>query len=155
MPHISLVHAFTPHQIRALYQSTELGAYTIQIITDLEGKIDAVNQTISVYPIKLKNAPPVQIQATARETMGEGLFAINAQLFDLGEQTRIEAQLRLEAALERPRSMNLMPKRVVNRLAKGITDNRIREMADGFIKNSLDHFAEWQISNPNIDLKSV
>lgn len=147
MPYISLVHTYSPHQIRALYQSIELGSYTIKIYTDLEGKIDITKQTISVYPIKIENNNPIEEKATLRETVGHGLFAINAQLFDLGSQTRIEATLRLEASLERPRGMNLMPKRVVNRLANGITSNRIKEMADGFIKNSIDFFEEWQLSN--------
>jgi len=150
MPYISLVHTYAPHQIRALYESVELGSYTVKIYTDLEGKIDKSNQTISVFPIKLSNSNPIQPKASSRETIGHGLFAIEAQLFEFSGQTRIEAQLRLEAILERPRGMNLMPKRVVNRLAKGIANNRIREMADGFIKNSTEFFTEWQLSNPSI-----
>jgi hypothetical protein len=137
MPHISLVHTYAPHQIRAMYESLELGSYTIRIFTDLEGAIDRQAQTISVYPVKISTAVPIKSEATLRETVGYGLFAIQAQLFDLEDQTRIEANLRLQAELEQPRGMNLMPKRVVNRIAQGITDHRLREMADGFIKASL------------------
>ncbi len=144
MPHISLVHTYAPDQIRVLYESVELGSYTIRIYTDLEGKIDGKAQTISVYPVKIPTATPIETTCTMRETVGYGLFAIDAQLFELDEQTRIEATLRLEARLEQPRGMNLMPKRVINRIAKGITDHRMREMADGFIKTSLAAYADYQ-----------
>jgi hypothetical protein len=137
MPHISLVHMYAPHQIRVMYETVELGSYTIRIFTDLEGKIDRKAHTISVQPIKLDTAVPIHPQATLRETIGQGLFAIQAQLYDLDDRTRIEANLRLQAELEQPRGMNLMPKRVVNRIAQGITDHRMREMADGFIRTAL------------------
>lgn len=140
MPHITLVHTYAPNQIRVMYESIELGSYTIRIFTDLEGQIDRQTQTISVYPVKIPTAVPIQTEATLRETIGYGLYAIQAQLFDLGEQTRIESTLRLQASLEQPRSMGLMPKRVVNRIAQGITDHRLREMADGFIKTALDTY---------------
>ncbi|MCL4262002.1 MAG: hypothetical protein KJ069_02245 [Anaerolineae bacterium] len=137
MPHVTLVHTYTPDQIRVLYESVELGSYTIRIYIDLEGRIDRQAQTISVLPIKIPTAVPIKPEATIRETVGHGLFGIEAQLFDLEDQTRIEANLRLQAELEQPRGMNLMPKRVVNRIAQGITDHRLREMADGFIKAAL------------------
>lgn len=147
MPYISLVHCYAANQIRAKYETQELGAYTIRIFTDLEGSIDKKAQTIAVYPIKLEDAPSIKTEANLKETIGHGLFAINAQLYKLGEQTRLEATLRLQASLQKPRGMNLMPKRVVNKIANGIAENRIKEMADGFIKNSLEAFPEWQITN--------
>jgi hypothetical protein len=150
MPHISLVHIYAPNQIRAMYETVELGAYTIRILTDLEGKIDGQAQTISVYPVQIATAVPIQPEATLRETIGHGLFAIEAQLFDLQEQTRLEATLRLQAELERPHSLSLMPGRVVNHIAQGITDQRIREMADGFIRAAIEAFPEWQASQQPI-----
>lgn len=72
------------------------------------------------------------------------MFAIETQFFDLGPQTRIEYTIRLKAELERPLGMRLMPKRVVNRIAQSITDGRVREIADGFIKESMDAFPAWE-----------
>lgn len=140
MPHIELIHVYTPTQIRVLYETVELGAYTIRIFSDLEGKFDRRRQTISVCPVRIDTAPPIETTATLRATVGQGLFAIDAQLFELQNQTRLEATLRLQATLERPRAMNLMPGRVVNRIAQGITDHRIKEMADGFIRAAIEAF---------------
>ena len=35
LPHISLIHSYDHHQIRMLYETVELGVYTIQIYSDL------------------------------------------------------------------------------------------------------------------------
>ncbi|GJM42491.1 MAG: hypothetical protein DHS20C20_27730 [Ardenticatenaceae bacterium] len=147
LPHISLVHTYANHQIRMLYETMELGVYTIQIYSDMESLVDWEKMVLQLYPVKLETADPIQAETSMRQTTGQGLFAIDTHFFDMGNQTRIEYAIRLKAELERPLGMRLMPKRVVNRLAQNITDGRIREIADGFIKKSTDAFPEWQANN--------
>ncbi|MCC6605938.1 MAG: hypothetical protein IT327_22210 [Anaerolineae bacterium] len=144
LPHISLVHTYAPNQIRMLYETVELGTYTIQIYSDLECTVDLAAKQLQVYPVKIETAAPIQAETSMRHTTGSGLFAIDTQFFDLGSQTRIEYTIRLKADLERPLGMRLMPKRVVNRIAQSITDGRVREIADGFIKESMDAFPGWE-----------
>jgi hypothetical protein len=144
LPHISLIHAYTHNQIRMLYETVELGAYTIQIYSDLESKVDWQKMVLNVYPISIDSAPPIQAETSMRQATGSGLFAIDSEFFDLGSQTRIEYTIRLKAELERPLGMRLMPKRVVKRIAQSITDERVKEIADGFIKHSVAAFPAWQ-----------
>jgi len=143
MPNISLVHVYSPNQVRVLYKTVELGAYTVCVYTDLESRLLPDNNGIEIYPVKLPAAVPVKTKATMRETIGQGLFALNARFFDLGHQTRIEYTIKMQSELKRPRGMRLMPKRAVNRIAQNITENRIREIINGFIKTSLDAYPEW------------
>ena len=137
LPHISLVHKYSEDQLRVLYQSQELGTYTIRIYSDLGCELDHSEKAISVFPIKLPEAPEIPTTATMRETSGHGLFAIDAKFFALGEKTRVEYIIRMQGELERPAGMKLMPRRVVNKIARSITENRIREIADGFIQQSV------------------
>ena len=147
LPHITLVHSYGHSQIRMLYETLELGTYTIQIYSDLESSVNWDEMLLKVYPVKIETAAPIQPETSMRHTTGHGLFAIETQFFDLGNQTRIEYSIRLKAELDRPLGMRLMPKRVVNRLAQSITDGRVREIADGFIKESIDAFPKWQNNN--------
>lgn len=147
LPHISLIHAYAPTQIRILYESIELGTYTIQIYSDLESCINWEKYHLHVYPVKIETAAPIKAEKSIRHTTGHGLFAIDAQFFDLGNQTRIEYTIQLKGALERPSGMRLMPKRVVNRIAKSVTNGRVREIGDGFIKESIAAFPAWQAKN--------
>lgn len=144
LPHISLVHTYAPNQIRMMYETVELGAYTIQIYSDLECSVDWDAKQLKVYPVRIETAAPIESETSMRHSTGSGLFAIDTQFFDLGAQTRIEYTIRLKADLERPLGMRLMPKRVVNRIAQSITDGRVREIADGFIKESMDAFPQWE-----------
>lgn len=144
LPHISLVHTYAYNQIRMLYETVELGAYTIQIYSDLESSVDWEKTLLRVYPVKIETAAPVEPETSVRHSTGSGLFAIDAEFFDMGNQTRVEYVIRLKAELERPLGMRLMPKRVVKRIAQSITDERVREIADGFIKQSVEAFPEWQ-----------
>jgi hypothetical protein len=144
LPHISLIHIYTPSQIRILYETVELGAYTIQIYSDLESTVNWEKMLLRVYPVKIETAAPIQPETSIRHSTGSGLFAIDTQFFDLGHQTRIEYIIRLKAELQRPLGMRLMPKRVVKRIAQSITDERVREIADGFIKQSVAAFPEWE-----------
>lgn len=144
LPHITLIHTYSHNQIRMLYETVELGAYSIQIYSDLESSVDWEKMLLHVYPVKIETAVPVQSETSMRHSTGSGLFAIDTQFFDLGSQTRIEYSIRLKAELERPLGMRLMPKRVVKRIAQSITDERVREIADGFIKKSVDAFPEWE-----------
>jgi hypothetical protein len=147
LPYISLVHTYAHNQIRMLYETVELGAYTIQIYSDLESYVDWKKMLLHVYPVNIETAVPVQAETSMRHSTGQGLFAIDTQFFDLGSQTRVEYAIRLKADLERPLGMRLMPKRVVKRIAQSITDERVREIADGFIKASIDAFPTWQANN--------
>lgn len=147
LPHISLVHTYDHNQIRMLYETEELGTYTIQIYSDLECSVDWQKLRLQVYPVKIETAAPVLPETSMRHTMGQGLFAIDTHFFEMGTQSRVEYTIRLKASLERPLGMRLMPKRVVNRIAQSITDGRVREIADGFIKESIDAFPYWQAQN--------
>jgi hypothetical protein len=147
LPHISLVHTYAATQIRMLYESIELGVYTIQIYSDLESSVDWEQHLLHVYPVKIETAAPIKAEKSMRHTTGHGLFAIDAQFFDMGHQTRIEYTIQLKGALERPLGMRLMPKRVVNRIAKNVTSGRLREIADGFIKQSVAAFPTWEAQN--------
>ncbi|MBK8905671.1 MAG: hypothetical protein IPM53_31100 [Anaerolineaceae bacterium] len=147
LPHITLVHTYAPNQIRVMYETVELGTYTIQIYSDLECSVDRSAMQLKVYPVRIETAAPVQPETSMRHSTGSGLFAIETQFFDLGAQTRIEYTIRLKADLERPLGMRLMPKRVVNRIAQSITDGRVREIADGFIKESMNAFPEWEANH--------
>ncbi|HFE67432.1 MAG TPA: DUF1997 domain-containing protein [Chloroflexi bacterium] len=143
MPHITLIHTYAPNQVRVLYETVELGSYTIRVYTDLESQVLPDEQGIEIYPVELATAVPVETKSTMRESVGQGLFSLSAQFFDLGHQTRVEYTVKMQSELKRPRGMRLMPKRVVNRIAQGITENRTREIIDGFIKETLDDFPQW------------
>lgn len=146
MPHISLVELYEPNQIRVLYKTLELGSYAIRIFCDLHSSVELDEKTLLLQP--MNTYPPVESKANINTTTGQGLFSLKAQFSEIDEQqTRVEYEIKLNAKLPRPLGMRLMPRRVVNRIAKNITNSRIREIADGFIAGSVAAFPEWAVEN--------
>lgn len=140
--YIALVEEYPDQQYRLLYQSSELNAYDIHVHCDVALDTSDQYNTIRVYPIVLHNQ--AEPRATMQSTYGQGSYSSEARFFDVGgDQTRIEYTLSLHADLLRPSSMRLMPGRVVDKIAQGITNKRIREIAEGFITDSIAAFPVW------------
>jgi hypothetical protein len=146
LPHVSLIQIYNRRQLRVCYQSLELGAYTVCIFCDLESRVDFENRILTVSP--MKSPTPVSSQANLNTTTGHGYFALETRFHDLGNQeTRMEYTLQLAALLPRPRGLRLMPGRVVDRITASITDGRVREIADGFVRHSIKAFPSWLAEN--------
>lgn len=141
--YIEIEASFPDNRYRLRYDSSELNAYDIHVVCDVE--LDATDRynTIHVRPVEV--AAPMEAKATLSATFGQGFYSSEAHFFDVeGDQTRIEYKLSLHADLPRPSSMRLMPGRVVDKIAQGITNKRIREIAEGFITDSIAAFPVWR-----------
>lgn len=141
LPHIELLEEYSLTEVRVCYSSLELGAYTINIITDLECLVDADNMSIVIRPLKGKE--PVKGEASLNSTIGYGYFTSAAYLENSGDETFIDFRLKMAANLPRPRGLRMMPGRVVNRIASSISQGRVNEIIDGFMVNAIDSFPLW------------
>ena len=141
LPHIELIEEYNSSQVRVCYSTLELGAYTINIITDLECQVDEENLSILIRPLKDKE--PVKGEASLNSTIGYGYFTSVAYLENSGDETFIDYRLKMAANLPRPRGLRMMPGRVVNRIASSISQGRVNEIIDGFMTNAVESFPAW------------
>ncbi len=141
LPHIELLEEYNASQVRVRYSSLELGAYKINIITDLECVVDTGNNTILIRPLKGKE--PVKGEASLNSTVGYGYFTSSAYLEDIEGSTYIDFRLKMAANLPRPRGLRMMPGRVVSRIASSISQGRVNEIMDGFMADAIESFPAW------------
>lgn len=143
LPHIDMVHKEGEYEYRMCYQSTELGTYHLSIFCDVRMELPPGNRVIRL--VAVENLPPIETKLTVSSTTGRGFFSSEAQFHDEGnDQTRIDYKLHLGANLPRPLGMRFMPGRVVDNIANGITNRRLREIMEGFLEASLADFPSWQ-----------
>jgi hypothetical protein len=140
LPHISLVRAYGPDRFRLLYNSTELSAYQIRIFADVQTTLDE-GWVLQVRP--LNGIAPVKALAGLHSSSGQGFFSSRSVFREAGDQTRIEYRLQLQAKLPSPLGLRFMPGAMVNRIARSITNMRMREIAEGFIERTVDAFPHW------------
>lgn len=141
--YIEIDASFPDNRYRLRYDSSELNAYDIHVVCDVV--LDATDRYNTIYVHPVQGSIPVEAKATMSATFGQGFYSSEANFYDVeGDQTRIEYKLSLHAELPRPSSMRLMPGRVVDKIAQGITNKRIREIAEGFITDSIAAFPVWR-----------
>jgi hypothetical protein len=141
LPHILLVQAYGYDRFRMLYCTTELATYHIRIFCDLQATLNGNERTLSISP--LDDIAPVNGQAGLRSATTQGYYSSRSVFHENGRETQIDYSLRLRADLPTPLGLRFMPGAVVNRIAKNITNWRMREIADGFIQRSIDAFPYW------------
>jgi hypothetical protein len=69
-----------------------------------------------------------------------GSYSSVSHFFQAGPQTKIDYKVKLNAKLPIPFGVRLMPKSVLNSIARNITQWRILETVEGFIERSIHNF---------------
>lgn len=143
LTHIEMADKYSDYEYRMLYQSTELGTYHLSIFCDVRMELPPGNRVIRL--VSVENMPPVETKLTVNSTTGRGFFSSEASFHEEGkDETRIEFQMNLGANLPRPLGMRFMPGRMVDNIANGITNRRLREIMQGFLDDSLADFPAWE-----------
>jgi hypothetical protein len=127
-------------EYRLYYNTVELGSYHIHVYCDV--RMDFVdNNIIQITPVE--NYPPIKTKVTLNSTTARGYYTSEARFFAVGDQTRVEYSLSLNAHPPRPKGMRFMPSKMVDKIAQDITNHRVKEIADNFIDSSIDTFPVW------------
>ena len=133
--HIEIDQTFSDYEYRLHYHSLELGTNHFHLYCDIRLDCPPGHHIIRLVPIE--NLPPIESKSTLNTTAARGYYSSEATFHDMGNQTRIDYKLRLQANLPRPLNMRLMPGRAINSIAKTITNRRIQEIASHFISSSI------------------
>lgn len=153
LPHIQLLKAYGNNQFRVMYHTIELNVYRVRLVCDLQVNYDAAAQTLHVTP--LLNKPPVKSEATVQSLTAQGYFTSQSIFRANGEHCMVDYRLSLEARLPKPFGLMLMPDRVTQQIAQNITEWRIHEIANGFIKRSVKEFREQAVPSGEAGLKGL
>ena len=135
LPYIDLLDSEGAELHRVRYETVEMSAYTIRILCDVRMNVDKANHRLHVAPVTSK--PAIPANASMNATEGRGFYENVIRFSPNDEGSKVEMRLKLNADLPRPHSMKLMPRRAVNKIARGITQNRIREIAQTFVEQSI------------------
>lgn len=139
LPHISIVNAYGDGKYRLVYHTTELALYQIYIYCDLSVEFDLDQQLLLIRPYQ-NGLEPVKSENRQYSLIGSGNYWSESKFIESGKQTIIDYQLNLESDLPVPKGLKLMPSPIVQGIARNITERRIQEIAEGFIRNSIRNF---------------
>ena len=153
LPHIYLVKAYGPDQFRVMYHTLELNVYRVRIYCDLQVRYNETTQTLHVTP--LFDKPAVRTEVTVNSLSGQGFFTSQSVFRVQGDQTCVDYGINLEARLPKPFGLMLMPDRVLQQIAGNITEWRVHEISNGFIKRSIQEYRELALrGSPEVERAS-
>lgn len=141
IPHIKLVLSSSEHHYRMLYHTTELGLYQVKVYCDLRAELDDQTRTLRIQS-QPNGFAPVKTGVGMYGLTGMGEYSSLSTFRESGEQTEIDYQLRLEFGVPAPLALRLLPNSALESLANGIANQRIVEIAEGFIRRSIQDFEE-------------
>ena len=141
LSYINLLEASQDGLHRVQYETVEMNAYTIRVLCDVRLNVDRENLRVHIAPVSSR--PAIPAHASFNSTEGRGLYENVIRFIPDDAHSKVEMRLKLNADLPRPHSMKLMPGRTVNKIAHGITNQRIREIAESFVKSSVSAYPSW------------
>ena len=139
LPHISIVKSYREDQFRVLYSTTELGIYRVNIYCDLQLNADSAEYRLVIQPLE-NGTSPTKTSFGLYSLTGQGYYSSESILSRDGDQTAIDFRLQLHSSLPVPLALRLMPENVISKIANEITHWRMREIADGFMRRSIQAF---------------
>ena len=142
LPRIEINHIYGDDQFRLYYSSVEPGGFAMHIYCDIRATFEDSLHMIRIVPEE--SLPEVEESVGINSSAARGYFTSRGLFFDEGPETRIEYEFELRSYLPRPLGMRLMPQRVVNGIASNVARTRMREVAQGFIEQSVAEFPEWR-----------
>jgi hypothetical protein len=148
IPHVTLMEKYQPNKYRMLYSTKELGNYRVRIFCNLETHPDHNGKSLRVMP--LEGAPIVKNKIGMYSLTAQGLYSSVSKFKSRGLQTEIEYSLKLTAELPIPLRIRFMPIKLLNDIAHSITQWRMDEIVEGFVKRSLKMYREMTASGQDI-----
>lgn len=138
LPHISVLERFTETEFRMIYHTSELGIYRVRVFCDMRAEFNRQDRILAICP--LEGISPISSKAGMYSLTGQGFYHSESIFHEQGDFTKIEYRLNIHATLPTPLGLRFMPTKLIDGIAKGITQWRIEEIADGFIERSLQAF---------------
>ncbi|MCA9980832.1 MAG: hypothetical protein KDD89_08365 [Anaerolineales bacterium] len=134
MPHISLISVDNPQEMRALYSSTELKSYLFEVYCDVQVVLDPDEVLLKIEPVD--RLPAIPTEASFNKASARGYFGCEVTFFETEiDETLVEYRLRMDAQVPRPTGLRMMPARVIERIAQGITSGRMQDISRAFAEN--------------------
>jgi hypothetical protein len=148
LSHISVVRNYNPGQYRLRYNAIELGVYRVQIFCDIQILLDACTHRLLIRP--LEGIPPVRNITSLHSITCQGLYSSESIFRTVGEQTRVDYSIFIQARFPAPLAIRIMPEPVLTNLANNIMQWRIDEIIEGFIDRSTRTYSSQPLNTTYI-----
>ena len=131
LPALKVTNVWGPNQYRIAYSAVIAGVYQVELLSDVQVRLDTANHVLAVSP--LQGCPAVAAQATLRSLIGQGLYTSTMALQDQDGRTAVTYDVGITAAIPKPVRLSLVPDVIARNAVQAVVKHRLDDITNLFI----------------------
>jgi hypothetical protein len=131
LPALNVTNVWGPHQYRIAYSAVIAGVYQVDLLSDVQVRLDTDNHVLAVSP--LHGCPAVAAQATLRSLTGQGLYTSTMALQNKNGRTAVTYDVGINATIPKPVRLSLVPDLIARNAVQAVVKHRLDDITNLFI----------------------
>lgn len=144
LPALKVRDVWGPHQYRIAYSAVIAGVYQVDVLSDVQVRLDRTNHVLAVSP--LQGPPAVAARATLRSLTGQGQYTSTMALQDQHGRTAVTYDVGIAATLPKPLRLRLLPDLIARNAVQAVVKHRLDEMTHLFIARTIQRLERRPIA---------
>lgn len=132
LPALNVTNVWGPHQYRIAYSAVIAGVYQVELLSDVQVRLDTDNHVLAVSP--LQGCPTVAAQATLRSLVGQGQYTSTMALQDHDGRTAVTYDVGIAATIPKPVRLRLVPDVIARNAVQAVVKHRLDDITSLFIE---------------------
>lgn len=144
LPALKVTNVWGPNQYRIAYSAVIAGVYQVELLSDVQVRLDTANHVLAVSP--LQGCPAVAAQATLRSLIGQGLYTSTMALQDQDGRTAVTYDVGITAAIPKPVRLSLVPDVIARNAVQAVVKHRLDDITNLFIERTVQRLEHQTIA---------
>lgn len=141
---LKVINVWGPHQYRIAYSAVIAGVYQVDLVSDVQVRLDTENHVLAVSP--LQGFPAVAAQATLRSLTGQGQYTSTMELQDQDGRTAVTYDVGITATIPKPVRLSLVPDLIARNAVQAVVKHRLDEITNLFIARTVQRLERQPIA---------
>jgi|JI10StandDraft_1071094.scaffolds.fasta_scaffold14575_7 carbon monoxide dehydrogenase subunit G len=143
LPALKVVTVWGPNQYRIAYSAVIAGVYQVDLLSDVQVRLDTDRHLLAVSP--LQGCPAVAAQATLRSLTGQGQYTSTMALQSQGSRTAATYDVGITATIPKPVRLSLVPDLIARNAVQAVVKHRLDDITSLFIERTVQRLEHQPI----------
>ena len=143
LPALKVVTVWGPNQYRIAYSAVIAGVYQVDLLSDVQVRLDTDRHLLAVSP--LQGCPAVAAQAALRSLTGQGQYTSTMALQSQGSRTAATYDVGITATIPKPVRLSLVPDLIARNAVQAVVKHRLDDITSLFIERTVQRLEHQPI----------
>ena len=144
LPALKVTNVWGPLQYCIVYSAVIAGVYQVDLLSDVQVRMDTANHVLAVSP--LQGCPAVAAQATLRSLTGQGQYTSTMALQDQAGRTAVIYDVGITATIPKPVRLSLVPDVIARNAVQAVVKRRLDDITNLFIVRTVQRLERQPVA---------